>query len=168
MPQLTLILIRSLILLIVSLTAFAYLTYTERRVLAWFQWRVGPNRVGPWGLFQPIADGVKAILKQELIPNKADKVLYLLAPIITVTAGFTMFATIPMGEGVSLANVSVAVLIFLGLSSLGAYGVILAGWSSQNRYSFLGPARGYGRIAARPRRHSRPGTGPGVGRGVRS
>lgn len=141
MPQLTLILIRSVILLVVSLTAFAYLTYTERRVLAWFQWRVGPNRVGPWGLFQPIADGVKAILKQELIPNKADKWLYLLAPVIAVTAGFTMFAVIPMGENVALANVSVAVLLFLGFSSLGAYGIIIAGWSSQNRYSFLGCLR---------------------------
>lgn len=140
-PELTLLIIRALILLVVSLTAFAYLTYVERRVLSWFQWRVGPNRVGPWGLFQPIADGVKALLKQEMVPRKADKVLYFLAPVIAVAAGFTMFSLVPMGEGVWLCNVSVAVLIFLGLSSLGAYGIILAGWSSQNRYSFLGSMR---------------------------
>lgn len=142
MPQdLLLILIRAVIFVIVLLTGFAYLTYLERRVLAWFQWRVGPNRVGPWGLFQPIADGVKAILKQELIPQKADKLLYLLAPVVSFAAAFTMFSLIPVGEGVYLSDVPIALLVFLGLSSLAAYGVILAGWSSQNRYSFMGALR---------------------------
>lgn len=135
------IFLRSLIFIVISLTTFAYLTLMERRVLSWFQWRCGPNRVGPWGLFQPIADGVKTILKQELIPRKADKVLYLLAPIIALAAGFTMFAMVPVGHGVWISNVPVGVLLFLGLSSLGAYGIILAGWSSQSRYSFLGAMR---------------------------
>jgi NADH-quinone oxidoreductase subunit H len=134
-------LVRMLLLVVCLLTAFAYLTYLERRVLSWFQWRVGPNRVGPWGLFQPIADGVKAILKQELVPRKADKVLFLAAPAITLVAGFTMFALIPVGEKVWITNVPVAVLLFLGLSGLGAYGLILAGWSSQSRYPFLGGLR---------------------------
>lgn len=142
MPQyLLLILIRAVIFVIVLLTGFAYLTYLERRVLSWFQWRVGPNRVGPWGLFQPIADGVKAILKQELIPQKADKLLYLMAPVVSFAAAFTMFSLIPVGEGVYLSDVPIALLVFLGLSSLAAYGVILAGWSSQNRYSFMGALR---------------------------
>ena len=133
--------IRAFVFLLVLLTAFAYLTYLERRVLSWFQWRVGPNRVGPWGLFQPIADGVKTVLKQEAVPRKADRVLYIMAPIITFAAAFSMFGLIPVGDGVMLSNVSVAILIFLGLSSLGAYGVILAGWSGQSRYPFLGGLR---------------------------
>lgn len=133
--------IRAFVFLLVLLTAFAYLTFTERRVLSWFQWRVGPNRVGPWGLFQPIADGVKTILKQELIPRQADRVLYMLAPVITFAAAFSMFGLIPVGKGVMLSNISVALLLFLGLSSLGAYGLILAGWSSQSRYPFLGGLR---------------------------
>jgi len=142
MPQyLLLILIRAVIFVIVLLTGFAYLTYLERRVLSWFQWRVGPNRVGPWGLFQPIADGVKAILKQELIPQKADKLLYLMAPVVAFAAAFTMFSLIPVGEGVYLSDLPIALLVFLGLSSLAAYGVILAGWSRQNRYSFMGALR---------------------------
>ncbi|MBN2081128.1 NADH-quinone oxidoreductase subunit H [bacterium] len=147
MPQdILLILVRGVILVVVCLTAFAYLTYLERRVLSWFQWRVGPNRVGPWGLFQPIADGVKAILKQELIPRRADKVLYLIAPIISFSAAFTMFSLIPVGERVFLTDLPIAVLVFLGLSSLAAYGVILAGWSSQNRYSFMGALRSIAQV----------------------
>jgi NADH-quinone oxidoreductase subunit H len=140
-PEMLTFLVRSFVFLLVLLTAFAYLTLAERRVLSWFQWRVGPNRVGPWGLFQPIADGVKAILKQELIPAKADPVLYLLAPVIAFTAAFSMFAVIPVGQGVMLSNISVALLIFLGLSSMGAYGLILSGWASQSRYPFLGSLR---------------------------
>ncbi len=139
--EILMLFLRSLIFIVISLTAFAYLTYLERRMLGWFTWRCGPNRVGPWGLFQPIADGVKTVLKQEIIPRKADKVLYLLAPIITLAAAFTMFALVPVGERVWISNLPVAVLIFLGLSSLGAYGIILAGWSSQSRYSFLGAMR---------------------------
>jgi NADH-quinone oxidoreductase subunit H len=135
------IFLRSVIFIVISLTAFAYLTYLERRVLSWFQWRVGPNRVGPWGLFQPIADGLKTILKQEIVPRKADRALYFLAPIIALAAGFTMFALVPVGDGVWISNVAVAVLVFLGCSSLGAYGIILAGWSSQSRYPFIGSLR---------------------------
>lgn len=142
MPQgLLLILIRAVIFLVVLLTTFAYLTYLERRVLAWFQWRVGPNRVGPWGLFQPLADGVKAVLKQELIPEHADKFIYMLSPVVSFTAAFTMFSLIPVGHGVYITDLPVALLIFLGLSSLAAYGVILAGWSSQNRFSFIASMR---------------------------
>jgi len=140
-PELLNLLVRAAIFIVVLLTAFAYLTYGERRVLSWFQWRVGPNRVGPWGLFQPIADGVKTLLKQEMVPKKADKFLYLVAPMVTLAAAFTMFALIPVGEGVYITDVPVALLLFLGLSSLGAYGVIMAGWASQSRYSFMGALR---------------------------
>jgi NADH-quinone oxidoreductase subunit H len=133
--------IRIAIFIVCLLTAFAYLTYLERRVLSWFQWRVGPNRVGPWGLFQPLADGVKTVLKQEMIPRNADRFLYMLAPVVTFAAGLTMFAVIPVGEEVWISNIAVALLIFLGLSSLGAYGLILSGWSSQSQYPFLGALR---------------------------
>lgn len=139
--ELLLILVRTILFIVALLTTFAYLTLTERRMLAFFQWRVGPNRVGPLGLFQPIADGVKAILKQELIPRGADKFLHTLAPVIPFAAAFTMFSLIPVGDGVYIVDIPVAILLFLGLSSLGAYGFILAGWSSQNRYSFIGALR---------------------------
>lgn len=140
-PEIVNLLIRGGVFILVLLTAFAYLTYTERRILSFFQWRLGPNRVGPQGLFQPLADGVKTVLKQEMVPRKADKVLYFLAPALTLSASFTTFALIPVGERVMLSNVPVAILFFLGLSSMSAYGLILAGWSSQSKYPFLGSLR---------------------------
>jgi NADH-quinone oxidoreductase subunit H len=140
-PELLTLLLRAGIMIFVLLTAFAYLTYLERRVLGWFQWRVGPNRVGPWGLLQPLADGAKTVMKQEMVPNRADKILYFMAPVITFAASFSIFALIPLGPHVWISNVPVAVLIFLGLSSLSSYGLILAGWASQSRYSFLGGLR---------------------------
>lgn len=140
-PELLTLALRMVLVLFVVLTAFAYLTFAERRLLAFFTWRVGPNRVGPWGLFQPVADGVKTILKQEMIPSQADKFIYFMAPVITLSAAFTMFALMPVGDGVWISNPSIAVLLFLGLSSLGSYGVILAGWASQSRYPFLGSLR---------------------------
>ena len=140
-PEILNWIVRALLFIVCLLTAFAYLTLTERRVLAWFQWRCGPNRVGPLGLFQPIADGIKTVLKQEAIPRKADKLLFLAAPVITFAAGFSMFAVIPVGKDVWLSNVAVGALIFLGFSSFGAYGLIIAGWASQSKYPFLGAMR---------------------------
>jgi NADH-quinone oxidoreductase subunit H len=141
MAELLKLFVRASVIIVILLTAFAYLTYLERRMLAWFQWRCGPNRVGPWGLFQPIADGVKTLMKQEMIPAKADKVLYMAAPAIFLVAAFTSYSLIPVGANVWMSNLSVGLLLFLGLSSLGTYGVILAGWSSQSRYAFLGALR---------------------------
>ena len=140
-PEVLTWIVRAMVFILCLLTAFAYLTYLERRVLSWFQWRVGPNRVGPWGLFQPLADGLKTILKQEMIPMKADKALYMIAPVITFTAGLAMFGVIPVGREVWLSNVAVGALIFLALSSFGAYGLIIAGWASQSKYPFLGALR---------------------------
>jgi NADH-quinone oxidoreductase subunit H len=140
-PQMLTLLLRAAIMIFVLLTAFAYLTYLERRVLSWFQWRVGPNRVGPWGLLQPLADGAKTVMKQEMVPVKADKILYFMAPVITFAATFSIFSLIPLGPGVWMSDVPVAALIFLGLSSLASYGLILGGWASQSRYSFLGGLR---------------------------
>jgi NADH-quinone oxidoreductase subunit H len=130
-----------LIVFAVLLLAMAYLTYVERRFVAWFQWRLGPNRVGPWGLIQPIADGIKLLFKQELIPARADKVVYFLAPVISLVAAFAIISVIPITENFYIADVNVAILLVLALSSLGTYGIILAGWSSGSKYPLVGALR---------------------------
>lgn len=130
-------LIKSVILVFTLLGGFAYLTLFERRVLAKIQVRIGPNRVGPWGLLQPIADAVKLIFKEELIPDRANKVIFILAPIITVVPALTVLAVIPMGPDVTLfgrqislsiaGNVNVGILYILAVSSIAVYGIVLAG-----------------------------------------
>lgn len=134
-------LVRILIVFIVLLTAMAYLTYVERRFLGWFQWRMGPNRVGWLGLVQPIADGVKLLFKQELIPRGADRLTYLIAPALSFVAALAVVSVIPVTKHFYIADVDVALLVVLGLSALGVYGVILAGWSSGSKYPFLGALR---------------------------
>jgi NADH-quinone oxidoreductase subunit H len=142
--------IKSAIVLFAVLTAFAYTTLLERRLLARFQLRVGPNRVGPWGLLQPLADGIKLIFKENFRPAGADAVVYLAAPLISVVAALFVYAVIPIGPPAHLfgrevtlyiANVNVAVLVVLAASSVGVYGVILGGWSSDSKYSLLGGLR---------------------------
>ncbi|MBT3390899.1 MAG: NADH-quinone oxidoreductase subunit NuoH [Chloroflexi bacterium] len=142
--------IKAVILLLFGVTGFAYLTLYERRALARIQVRIGPNRAGPWGLLQPVADGVKLIFNQELIPAKADKVLFILAPIITVLPALIIWAVIPWGRQVViggreinlyLADVSVGVLYLTAVTSIAVYGVVIAGWSSNNKYALLGGLR---------------------------
>jgi NADH-quinone oxidoreductase subunit H len=132
------------------LTAFAYTTLLERRLLARFQLRVGPNRVGPWGLLQPLADGIKLIVKEDFRPAGADAVVYLAAPLISMVAALFVYAVIPIGPPVRLfgrevtlyiANVNVGILLVLAASSVGVYGVILGGWSSDSKYSLIGGLR---------------------------
>lgn len=132
------------------LTGFAYMTLFERRVIARLQSRVGPNRAGPQGFLQPVADGLKLIFKEDIIPAHADRFLYVLAPIIAVVPAFLAFAVVPVGPNITLfgreitlylVDINIAVLYFLGLGSLGVYGVVLAGWSSNNKYSLLGGLR---------------------------
>jgi NADH-quinone oxidoreductase subunit H len=134
----------------VLLTVVAYMTWVERRVSAWIQDRRGPNRVGPFGLLQPLADGIKFIFKEAILPPHAHKVLYILAPVIIFVPAMTTFSVIPFGPSVDLfglnvplhvADVDSGVLVILGLSSLGVYGVALAGWSSNNKYSLMGGLR---------------------------
>ncbi len=133
--------VRIFVVLVALLTAVAYLTYFERRVIAFFQWRMGPNRVGPLGLFQPIADGAKLLFKQELIPLNADRLIYMLAPMLSLITASAVIGIIPITENFFISDLNVGVLLFIALSSLGTYGIILAGWSSGNKYSFLGALR---------------------------
>jgi NADH-quinone oxidoreductase subunit H len=142
--------IKSAVVLVGVLTAFAYTTLLERRLLARFQLRVGPNRVGPWGLLQPLADGIKLIFKEDFRPAGADAVVYLAAPLISVVAALFVYAVIPIGPPVRLfgrevtlyiANVNIGILLVLAASSIGVYGVILGGWSSDSKYSLIGGLR---------------------------
>ena len=142
--------IRSAIILGGVLTAFAYVTLLERRLLARFQLRVGPNRVGPLGLLQPLADGIKLIFKESFIPARADRFVFLVAPIISVVAALFVYAVIPIGPPVRLfgrevplvvADPNVGILLVLAASSIGVYGIILGGWASDSKYSLLGGLR---------------------------
>lgn len=133
--------IKSGVLLFLLLTACAYMTLLERRLLGKFQMRYGPNRVGPFGLLQPLADGIKLIFKEDFVPARADLVVYWLAPAISMITALFVYAVIPFGPELYLANVDVGILIVLAASSVGVYGVILGGWSSNNKYSLLGSLR---------------------------
>ncbi|HYE76865.1 MAG TPA: complex I subunit 1 family protein, partial [bacterium] len=150
MNDLTLILIKALLAFVFLMGGAAYMTWFERVVIARIQNRVGPNRVGPRGLLQPLADGVKLMLKEDVIPAKADRRIHTLAPVIAVTCGLAGIAVIPFGppiavEGrivpLAVSGLSVGILVILALSSINVYGVILAGWSSANKYSLFGALR---------------------------
>jgi NADH-quinone oxidoreductase subunit H len=142
--------IKSAILILFGVTGFAYVTYYERRALARIQSRIGPNRAGPLGLLQPIADGVKLIFKEEFIPAQADKTIFILAPIITVLPALIIWAVIPWGSTITLfgrqitlylADINVGVLYLMAVTSIGVYGMVLAGWSSNNKYALMGGLR---------------------------
>ena len=123
------------------LLSVAYLTYAERRVIGLMQMRRGPNVVGPLGLLQPIADAVKLMFKEVIIPTPASKVVFIIAPMITFILSLIGWAVIPFDEGLVLADINVGVLYVLAVSSLGVYGIIMAGWASNSKYAFLGAIR---------------------------
>ncbi len=123
------------------LMAVAYLTYFERKLIGAIQLRRGPNVVGPFGLLQPIADALKLFLKETIIPTGANKILFVLAPMITFVLSFAAWAVIPFDEGWVLADINVGVLYLIAISSLSVYGVLMAGWASNSRYAFLGALR---------------------------
>jgi len=141
----------SALLVVVLLTGFAYLSYVERKLVARFTMRYGPNRAGPFGLLQPIADALKMMFKEELLPRHVDRNVYLLAPALTVATAILAWAVLPVASrGLTvlgytippaLADVNVALLYIVAVTSVGTYGVVLAGWSSNNKYSLLGALR---------------------------
>jgi NADH-quinone oxidoreductase subunit H len=154
-----LLVVKVLLVLVVVLTFVAYLTLLERRVLAWIQVRIGPNRVGPWGLLQPLADGAKLLLKEEITVAGANRAIYLAAPLIVVICALVPFAVIPFAKGLGLerilgpaatkygldlgvvSDLNVGILYIFAISSLGVYGVVLGGWASNSKYSLLGSIR---------------------------
>ncbi len=139
--EIAIILLKIFIVVNIVLIHVAYVVYFERKVIGHMQARMGPMRVGPHGLLQPIADGIKLFFKEDIIPSSADKPIFFIAPVIGVIAALASFAVIPFWEAFSIANLNVGILYILALSSVGAYSVILAGWSSNSKYSFLGGLR---------------------------
>ena len=129
------------LIIIPLLMAVAYLTYFERKIIGAIQLRRGPNVVGPFGLLQPIADALKLFLKETIIPAGSNKVLFVLAPMITFVLSFAAWAVIPFDQGWVLADINVGVLYLIAISSLSVYGVLMAGWASNSRYAFLGALR---------------------------
>jgi len=121
--------------------AVAYLTLWERKLIGWIQIRIGPNRVGPLGLLQPVADGLKLLMKEVILPANADKGLYFLAPVLFIAPAVAAWAVIPFAPEVVLSNINAGLLYIMALSSMGVYGVIVAGWASNSKYAFIGAMR---------------------------
>lgn len=143
--------IKSIVLIFIVIGGFAYLTLFERRTLARIQVRIGPNRAGPAGILQPVADGLKLIFKEEVIPDRADKVIFVLAPVLTVVPALIILGVVPFGTSISLfgrtiklslaGDVNVGVLYIMAIASIAVYGITLAGWSSNNKYALMGGLR---------------------------
>jgi len=130
-----------LVITVVLLLSVAYFTYWERKVLAWVQLRKGPNVVGPFGLLQPIADGLKLFMKETVVPTGANRVVFIAAPILTFVLSLVAWAVIPFDFGLVLADINVGILYLFAISSLGVYGIVMAGWASNSKYAFLGALR---------------------------
>jgi NADH-quinone oxidoreductase subunit H len=119
----------------------AYLTLWERKLLGWIQIRIGPNRVGPLGLLQPIADALKFLLKEIILPAKSNKALFVMGPILTIMPALAAWSVVPFGPEVVLANVNAGLLLLMAVTSMEVYGIIIAGWASNSKYSFMGAMR---------------------------
>ena len=136
------------ILLLVLILMVAYYTYAERRVIGFMQGRMGPNRVGPWGLLQPFADVIKLVLKEIIVPSNSSRFLFVIAPLLSIAPAFAAWAVIPFQDGMVIADINAGLLYLLALTSLSVYGVILAGWASNSKYAFLGSMRSAAQIVA--------------------
>jgi NADH-quinone oxidoreductase subunit H len=130
-----------LAIIVPVLLCVAYLTYWERKIIGWMQYRKGPNVVGPLGLLQPFADGLKLFLKETVVPSGANPIIFLLSPMITFVLALVAWAVIPFDDGWVLADINVGILYLFAISSLGVYGVVMAGWASNSKYAFLGALR---------------------------
>ena len=142
------ILLKIIALLAPLLLGVAYLTFAERKIIGYMQVRLGPNRVGPKGWLQPIADAMKLMFKEIIIPTRADRFLFLLAPVLSFGPALAAWAVIPFGDGMLISNLDAGLLYLLALTSLGVYGVIVAGWASNSKYAFLGAMRSAAQIVA--------------------
>lgn len=141
-------LVKILLIIAPLMGAVAYLTLAERKVIGWMQSRIGPNRVGYFGLLQPIADGLKLLMKEIIIPSGANKLLFVIAPIMVLMPALAAWAVIPFNAELVLANVNAGLLYILAMTSLGVYGVIIAGWASNSKYAFLGCLRSAAQIVS--------------------
>jgi NADH-quinone oxidoreductase subunit H len=148
LPEVVQILLKVVAILVPMILMVAYYTYAERKVIGYMQVRIGPNRVGFRGLLQPFADVVKLLMKEVVLPTRANKVLFLLAPAIALTTALAAWAVFPFSEHLVLADVNAGLLYILALTSLGVYGVIIAGWASNSKYAFLGAMRSAAQIVA--------------------
>ncbi len=142
------IVLQILLVTIVVILCVAYTTLAERKVIGWMQLRIGPNRVGPYGLLQPFADVFKLLMKEILVPASADRFLFLLAPIISLVPAFAAWAVVSFNPTFTIANIDAGLLYILALTSMGVYGVILAGWAANSKYAFLGAMRSAAQIVA--------------------
>ena len=146
--SIVLIVLQILPLLIVLILCVAFLTYLERKVIGYMQNRIGPNRVGPGGWFQPFADVIKLLVKEVVVPSRANRFLFLVAPLLAIVPALETWAVIPIIPGFAIAEIDAGLLYVLALTSLGVYGVILAGWASNSKYAFLGAMRSAAQIVA--------------------
>ena len=134
-------LVKIIALVLPLMGCVAYLTLWERKAIGWTQIRPGPNRVGPWGLLTPIADAVKLLFKEIIVPSAANRPLFLLGPVMTIMPALAAWVVIPFGPEVALSNINAGLLFLMAITSLEVYGVIIAGWASNSKYAFLGALR---------------------------
>ena len=142
------IIVKIVVIVAPIMLGVAYLTYVERKVLGYMQDRLGPNRVGYYGLLQPIADGLKLLMKEIIIPTGSNKFLFVLAPVLCIAPALAAWAVVPFADGLILANVNAGLLYILTMTSLGIYGIIIAGWASNSKYAFLGAIRSAAQIVS--------------------
>ena len=141
-------LVKIIVIVVPLLLGVAYLTYAERKIIGYMQVRIGPNRVGPRGWLQPIADAMKLLFKEIVIPTNSNRFLFLIAPMISIAPALAAWAVLPITDTLVLANIDASLLYILALTSMGVYGVIIAGWASNSKYAFLGAMRSAAQIVS--------------------
>ncbi|MDP4028907.1 MAG: NADH-quinone oxidoreductase subunit NuoH [Gallionella sp.] len=140
--------VKIMVIVLPIMGTVAYLTLAERKVIGYMQIRIGPNRVGPYGLLQPLADGVKLLLKEIIVPSGSSKFLFIIAPIMALAPSLAAWAVVPFSDGMVVSNLNAGLLYLLAMTSLGVYGIIIAGWASNSKYAFLGAVRSAAQIVS--------------------